>query len=134
MKILVLGGGRVGATIVRDLARDFDVTLADRDERVVERIGSLGRVTGVVADLSRADEVGRLAGEADLVVGAVPGAIGFQTARAVLAAGRPLVDISFFPEDAFGLDRTAREAGVPALVDCGVAPGLSNLVLGRMEA
>ena len=44
-----------------------------------------------------------------------------------------MVDISFFPEDAFGLDRLAREAGVCCLVDCGIAPGLSNLILGRME-
>jgi saccharopine dehydrogenase-like NADP-dependent oxidoreductase len=88
----------------------------------------------MAADLSRPDEVARLAASADLVVGAVPGAIGFASARAVLEAGRPLVDISFFPEDAFVLDEPARAAGVPALVDCGVAPGLSNLVLGRMEA
>jgi saccharopine dehydrogenase-like NADP-dependent oxidoreductase len=52
----------------------------------------------------------------------------------VLRAGRPVVDISFFPEDAFGLEGLARDAGVPCLFDCGVAPGLSNLVLGRLEA
>lgn len=132
---MVLGGGRVGAAIVRDLAAsDFRVTVADRDPRVTSALDGLPGVSAVTADLSRPDEVRRLAGSADLVVGAVPGALGFQSARAVLEAGRPLVDISFFPEDAFALDEQARASGVPALVDCGVAPGLSNLVLGRLEA
>jgi saccharopine dehydrogenase-like NADP-dependent oxidoreductase len=42
------------------------------------------------------------------------------------------VDISFFPEDSSGLEKLAERADVPALVDCGVAPGLSNLIAGRM--
>ncbi len=136
MKILVLGGGRVGAAIVRDLAREagFGVRLADRDASVVRRLGSEPGVEAVVADLGSGARVRELAAGADLVVGAVPGHMGLATARAVLEAGRPLVDISFFPEDAFELDEAARAAGVPALVDCGVAPGLSNLVLGHLEA
>ena len=71
--------------------------------------------------------------DADLVVGAVPGFMGYRTVERVLQEGKPMVDISFFPEDAFGLDRLAREAGVCCLVDCGITPGLSNLILGRME-
>jgi saccharopine dehydrogenase-like NADP-dependent oxidoreductase len=136
MNILVLGSGRVGAAIVRDLAREggFAVRLADRDASVVRRLGSEADVDAVVADLSSSARVSELAAGADLVVGAVPGHMGLATARAVLEAGRPLVDISFFPEDAFELDEVARAAGVPALVDCGVAPGLSNLVLGHLEA
>ena len=42
-----------------------------------------------------------------------------------------MVDISFFPEDALELDALAKEKNVTAIVDCGVAPGVSNLVLGR---
>jgi saccharopine dehydrogenase-like NADP-dependent oxidoreductase len=72
--------------------------------------------------------------DADLVVGAVPGFLGYRTVEEVLKAGRPVVDISFFPEDAFGLEKLAAEAGVPCVFDCGVAPGLSNLVLGHLEA
>jgi len=40
------------------------------------------------------------------------------------------VDISYFMEDPFGLDDLAKEMGVTAVVDCGVAPGLANIVLG----
>jgi len=54
--------------------------------------------------------------------------------RAVIEAGRPLADISFGPEDPLALDDLARERGVPAVVDCGVAPGMSNLFVGRSAA
>src|SRR6185503_12264879 len=42
-----------------------------------------------------------------------------------------VVDISFFPEDALLLDKLAKQKEVTAITDCGVAPGLSNLIIGR---
>ena len=88
---------------------------------------------GVSADLSDPETVSKAVTDADLVVSAVPGFMGYSTVERVLQEGRPVVDISFFREDAFGLDELAKEAGVPCLVDCGVAPGLSNMILGRIE-
>ena len=68
--------------------------------------------------------------EADLVVGALPGFMGYRVVEQVIAAGKNMVDISFFPEDPFPLDGLARRAGVTIVVDCGVAPGMSNIILG----
>lgn len=135
LRIVVLGGGRVGGAIVRDLAAedDFSVLVVDVDPIRVERLTDVG-ADGVIADLSDPKTVTKAVKDADLVVGAVPGFLGYQTVQRVLESGRPMVDISFFPQDAFGLDALAKQAGVPCLVDCGIAPGLSNLVLGRMEA
>jgi len=135
LKIVVLGGGRVGGAIVRDLAavEDFDVLVVDLDPVLLQRMTEFG-ANGVVADLSEADNVSKAVKDADLVVGAVPGFMGYQTVERVLQEGRPIVDISMFPEDAFGLEELAKEAGVPCLFDCGVAPGLSNMILGRDEA
>lgn len=136
LKIVVLGGGRVGHAIVRDLAAedDFSVIVVDVDPVAVEQLTEFG-ADGIVADLSGPDTVARAlaATDADLVVGAVPGFMGYQTVERVLQEGRPVVDISFFPEDARGLEDLARKANVPCLVDCGIAPGFSNLVLGHME-
>ena len=131
---MVLGGGRVGSAIVRDLAAedDFEVLVVALDPVAVERMTEFG-ADGVVADLSTPQTVSKAVKDADLVVGAVPGFMGYRTVERVLQEGRPIVDISFFPEDAFGLEKLARDAGVPCLIDCGVAPGLANLVLGRME-
>ncbi|MDA0310907.1 MAG: NAD-binding protein [Gemmatimonadetes bacterium] len=134
LKIVVLGGGRVGNAIVRDLAAedDFSVLVVDVDPVAVERLTEHG-ADGVVADLSDLKIVSKAVADADLVVGAVPGFMGYRTVERVLQDGHPIVDISFFPEDSFGLDELAKKAGVPCLVDCGVAPGLSNMVFGRIE-
>jgi saccharopine dehydrogenase-like NADP-dependent oxidoreductase len=134
LRIVVLGGGRVGGAIVRDLAAEdqFSVLVVDVDPTRVERLTEFG-ADGVIADLSTPKNVAKAVADADLVVGAVPGFLGYETVKRVLEAGRPIVDISFFPEDAFGLEELARSAGVPCLFDCGLAPGLGNLVLGRME-
>jgi saccharopine dehydrogenase-like NADP-dependent oxidoreductase len=71
--------------------------------------------------------------EADVVVGAAPGHMGFRLLRLVIEAGKPYADIAFMSEDFLELDGVARERGVTAVVDCGVAPGLSNLLCGRAE-
>ncbi len=86
------------------------------------------------ADLRDPAAVQAAVADADLVVGAVPGYLGFATLRAIIGAGKHAVDISFFDEDPFELDDLARQRGVLAVVDAGVAPGLSNMVLGYHAA
>ena len=133
-RIVVLGGGRVGSAIAVDLAGSgLSVTVADRDPAILQRVAGMADVRTKQADLLDEATVHELASEADLVVGAVPGWMGFRTVERVLRAGRDIVDISFFEEDPFRLDGLAKEQGVRAVVDCGVAPGLSNLLLGYGE-
>lgn len=132
-KIVVLGSGMVGRIIALDLARECDVTAVDVSPSNLARLTG-SPVKAVQADLSSAPEVRRIVAPFDLVVGAVPGSMGFATLREVIAAGRNIVDISFFPEDALALDEAARAAGVTAVVDCGVAPGMSNMILGHHAA
>jgi len=135
MRITVLGAGLVGHAIVLDMARDGDteVRAVDRDSSVLEPLASAAGVCTVEADLSRAESIRDAVADADLVINAVPGFMGFETLRAVIDAGRNVVDIAFFPEDPFLLDDLARERGVTAVVDCGVAPGLCNVTLGYLE-
>jgi saccharopine dehydrogenase-like NADP-dependent oxidoreductase len=83
------------------------------------------------ADLSNSATIERLINDYDLVVGAVPGFMGYKMLETVIKAGKNCVDISFFPEDPFGLDDLAKEMGVVAIMDCGVAPGMGNIILGH---
>lgn len=135
MNVTVLGAGRVGHAIVRDLAAtgEFQVMAADVSPEALARLDGVANVTPVRADLIRGDEIDRVIADADLVVGAVGGHMGYATVERVLRSGRNIVDISFFDEDPFTLDALAREQGVIAIVDCGVAPGCSNLICGHME-
>lgn len=134
--VIVLGGGRVGGAIAKDLASDpgVKVTVADKDPKILTRLSAEASIGTMRSDLSDPQKVKSLVKEHDLVVGAVPGFLGFRAMRAVLEAGKSYCDISFFPEDALQMDHLAKEKGVTALVDCGVAPGLSNMIVGRLHA
>lgn len=131
-KALVLGGGMVGSLMARDLASDpeFQVTLADVDETSLQRASQSVRLETAPADLSDPHTISKLARDFDIVLGALPSRFGFAALRAVLEAGRNYCDISFMPENALDLDALAMEKGVTAVVDCGVAPGMSNLLSG----
>ena len=64
------------------------------------------------------------------MIGAVPGNMGFKVAREVIEAGKNMVDISFFSEDPFDLEDLAKNNECCIVTDCGVAPGMGNLILG----
>ncbi|NNF61389.1 MAG: saccharopine dehydrogenase [Gammaproteobacteria bacterium] len=132
--IAVLGAGMVGRAIVADLCPEFDVTAVDAD---AERLALLERhyaVPAHQADLSQPAIVSEIAGQADLVVCAVPGFLGYDALAAVIASGTNVVDISFFNDDPFKLDELAKTNSVIAITDCGVAPGMPNMIAGYHDA
>ena len=132
MKVIVLGGGLVGGVMAKDLAGDghFEVTIADRDEAVLQRLAAGGSITGIQADLSDGEAIKKLVGDYDLVIGAVPGFLGRNMLKAVIEAGKNIADISSWPGSFQDLDDLAKRNGVTAVVDCGVAPGLSSMLVG----
>jgi saccharopine dehydrogenase-like NADP-dependent oxidoreductase len=134
-QVTVLGAGLVGSAIIADLAQDpsLQVTAVDANAAALERLAVSAGVRTQAADLRAPGAIAQLVAGADLVVLAVPGFMGFEALRQVIEAGKPVVDISFFPEDAFDLDELAKAKGVTAVVDCGVAPGLANIVAGYTE-
>ncbi len=135
-KVIVLGAGMVGSAIAIDLSKNFEVTSADFDENKLSSLKAKN-ISTIKTDLKNKKELSELIKNYDLVIGAVPGFMGFETLKIVIESGKDIVDISFFSEDPFQLDSLAKENGVTAVVDCGVAPGLSFIVLGyhakRME-
>lgn len=124
----------VGGFIARTLATDeqLDVTVCDVSRDCLEELQSRARLSTDQADLSDADIVRNVIADADLVIGAVPGHLGFATLETVLEAGKSCVDISFFPEDALSLDAQARARGAVVVPDCGVMPGLGGMLAARM--
>jgi lysine 6-dehydrogenase len=138
--LVVLGGGRVGGAMAIDLAKSgHTVKVADASDAILSGLEArwpkgIPPMVAEKADLSNAQTVRRLAAAADVVIGAVPGFMGYNTVEAAIAGGKPIVDISFFDEDPFGLTEAAHASGVPVITDCGVAPGVSNLTLGHHAA
>ena len=129
-KVLVLGTGLVGSAIAIDLARQYETTAIDLNTETFQRLKENG-VKPQQADLSIPGEITDQVSDFDLVVGALPGFMGFNALKEIISAGKNVVDISFMPEDFLQLDDLAVKQGVTAVADCGVAPGMGNLILGH---
>jgi len=136
MRIIVLGAGLVGGAIAKDLAKNIDMEIiaADIDPASLDKLKGDSKIKIERTDLSDLSTVSKLVKDYDLVIGALPGGMGFRTLKTVIESSKNIVDISFFPEDAFKLDQLAKDKKVTAVIDCGVAPGCSNLILGYMTS
>lgn len=139
-RVIVFGAGMVGRAMALDLARRHAVTSCDRSETALTQLAREAAAQGIarppvgrVLDAGDPAAVSAAVSGFDLAVTAVPGFLGFRTLQAVIDAGVSVADISFFPEDALALDALARQKGVCAAVDVGVAPGLDNLIFGAHD-
>jgi saccharopine dehydrogenase-like NADP-dependent oxidoreductase len=136
MKAIVLGCGLVGGLIAKDLAKDkdFQVTVADIDEGKLNKLTKEAGISGIKADLSNSSDIKKIVADKDIVIGAVPGFLGFNMLRSVIETGKNIVDISFMAEDTLSLDKLAKKKGVTAVVDMGVAPGMSHMIVGYVDS
>ena len=128
--IIVLGAGLVGGVMAKDLSKQHNVTSVDLSQK---NLDALDGIKTICADVSDTATLQNLIKDFDLVVGAVPGFMGYKMMKDVIEAGKNIVDISFYPEDPFGLDELAKEKGVVAVMDCGVAPGMGNIIFGHHD-
>ena len=127
---IVLGAGMVGSAIVKDLAQEPDIRVmaADLSQKALARLEAEVSVAGMQVDFQEKGSVSSIVADYDFVISAVPGYMGFETLQGVIGAGKNVVDISYFDEDPFLLDGLAISKGVTAVVGCGVAPGLCNIL------
>jgi saccharopine dehydrogenase-like NADP-dependent oxidoreductase len=142
LKVLVVGCGKVGSEIARDLANSKEVDSVVAMDASSQNLKLLRkrvpRKLGIVKlSISQKPHFHALLEEVDLVCGALPGRLGFDLMTETVRAGRDTVDISYTPRDAFLLQRKAKEAGCRVVPQCGVAPGFTNMCVGdasgRME-
>ncbi|HEY3387736.1 MAG TPA: saccharopine dehydrogenase C-terminal domain-containing protein [Saprospiraceae bacterium] len=130
--IIVIGAGMVGSAMAADLMHNHIVTLSDLNaQRLNELRAKYPALRVMPLDVQDAEALRNAVNPFDLVICAVPGFLGYKTLRSIIETGKNVVDISFFPENALELDALAKARSVTAIVDCGVAPGMDNIILGR---
>jgi lysine 6-dehydrogenase len=137
MRILVLGYGNIGSVIAADLAESMpstEVVIAGRRRNKANEVAASidkKNVAGIQLDAHNYRELVNFMKGFDLAVGALPGDIGYQSVKAAIDADVDMVDVSYMPENPLILTEDAVKAGVIVVPDCGVAPGISNLILGN---
>ena len=130
--VIVLGAGMVGSAMAIDMAKNHKVTLTDLSQEVLNKVKA--KFNGLSIQQLDASDKALLQAEIkkhDLVICAVPGFMGYNTLKSIIEAEMNVIDISFFPENSLDLDALAKENNITAIVDCGVAPGMDNVILGR---
>jgi saccharopine dehydrogenase-like NADP-dependent oxidoreductase len=133
LKVLVVGSGKVGSEIARDLARSSEVDsviVADALPKNLKNVRGYEKIRTRYLDISQRKPLLDTMRQADLICGALPGRLGFQLMTYAVEAHRDLVDISYTPENPFKLHSKARDQETIVVPQCGVAPGFTNMCVG----
>ena len=131
-KIIVLGAGLVGGVMAEDLSKNHELTSVDISQKNLNKLKS-NNIKKICLDISKSKSLKNVIKDFDLVIGAVPGFMGYKMMQDVIEAKKNIIDISFYPEDPFGLDELAKKNNVVAVMDCGVAPGMGNVIFGHHD-
>lgn len=152
-RYVVLGAGRQGLALAFDLAKNCDaaaVTLADADEQVaragLERVRRLAGAVNCAWDAVRCDvssttDTAAAMRGATVVLSAVPYRYNVALTRIAIDAGAHFNDLggnTGVVRSQLALHDHARAAGVSIIPDCGLAPGLGNILaaygVSRMDS
>jgi len=140
MKALIVGCGNIGSVAAEDLANSMssiEVVIADKDEKraktVADGIGK-SNVSHRTIDVTNRKTLVHTLSDFDVILGFLPGKLGYQLIEACIEAERDLVDVSFMAENPLELSNNAVKAAVTIVPDCGLAPGISNLLVGQAAA
>jgi len=131
-RTLVLGAGIVGSAAVWDLVRrGHDVTVADANAGAAATVATEFGARSASVNVGDGAALDILIDGFDAVVSAVPYRFGVGVAGAAIRAGAHYADFGGNPTVValqHGLNDDAAEAGVLVAPDCGLAPGLANVM------
>ena len=121
----------VGRLIAVELSKKYQVCAIDNDANNLSKLAKYNnRIVTKKIDIRNEPFLDSLE-DAEIVINCVPGFMGFETSKKILEK-KTCVDISFMPEDCNELNTIAKEAETALYPDAGVAPGLSNIIVGNL--
>jgi len=135
--MLVLGAGLQGSACAYDLLQNDEVTevrLADlHTSHLPDFLGPYSgkRLIPTPIDVRDHEAVGALMREADAVMSAIPYYFNFELAKQAVAAGVHFCDLGGNTEIVFEqktLNDEAVAKGITVIPDCGLAPGMVNIL------
>jgi len=137
MDMLVLGGGQMGLAIAHDLAdHGADVTVADMDAVCMSRLGGINEdISFRQLDVSQHHEVSSAMRHCDVVISALPYDFNYAMAQLAIANGVHFCDLggnNAVVQRELTLHLQAEQSGVTVIPDCGLAPGLTNILSAHL--
>ena len=134
----VLGAGMMGKVAAKDLLDSDEralVTLVDGSEKQLEAAAALTgaeRVQLKKVNVSEIPATAKALENHQVAISALPHSMSLPAIKAALEAKVSLVDlVGEAPDERAALHEAATEAGILIIPGCGVAPGISNICVGR---
>ncbi len=133
MRVLVLGSGMMGAAIAQDMGDNDEVSevvLADLDRKKVDAAVARLRsdnVSGRRLDVKDVQATKKLMKGFDVAVCALPEGLNIYASKAAIGAKVHIVDLAYGHRQ-LEFDGPAKKAGIAIVLDCGVAPGITNIL------
>ena len=139
MKLLSIGCGYIGSVLAEEIVHSLDfeklIVCDSSKEKIEETAKKLGeKVFPLQLDISNYSNLLEIIDNVDLVIGLSPGRLGFNVMKACVEKKKNLLDLSYMAEDPFFFQRAALEGGIIIIPDCGVSPGLSNILVGKSSS
>lgn len=132
MQVLVLGAGIVGSAAAWDLVRrGHEVVVGDADVGAARQAAERSGASPISIEANSADSLFTRLGAVDIVVSAIPYRFGASVATTAVATGTHYLDFGGNPTVVAAqklLHDDAVDAGVMVVPDCGLAPGLANVL------
>jgi len=141
MKVLIIGCGEQGATIARYLIEKADVEevrLADIDLKSADSLAKSlksSKASSHRVDAGNIEEMLKVAEGVDLIVNAVLPRFDLQIMEAALKSKANYVDMASGPpyvtDEQLGQNEKWKKAGLTALINTGISPGITNVLIAR---
>lgn len=136
MKYTVLGAGMMGSAAAYDIARSNpgdEVVLADINlQQAKQSASAIGpNVTPIKVDVHQPAEIKSVMKGSAAVISAVSYSVNYQISKAAIHTGVHLCDLggnNDVVQEQLSLDSRARETGIAIIPNCGLAPGLINIL------
>lgn len=124
--ICIVGAGAIGKTIADYLSQKHEVSVIDLSQESLDHLRNVKKLKGTI------EEHQETVKSAEVVIVALPGGIAFGVVKKLILWGKKVVDISFSDIDPMELDETAKKNKALLIPDAGFAPGISNILAGRL--
>lgn len=132
MRVCVVGCGMQGSVVAQDLCSNgHDVTVFDNNISYLRQLKKQINIHARQFNVKDKIRFIKSIKDFDVVIGALPAALGLYTMDCALKAGVDLVDMSYSGDDPFVFHERAQKKGIRIVPDAGFAPGLSNVLVGE---
>ena len=121
--MLVIGAGKIGEAIQYDLIKNgIDARICDIEEKILPNFFKMD---------AKSNKIEKEIKKEDVVISALPYDFNYRLAKISVKTKTNFIDLggnTNIVEKELMLNEKAKEAGITIIPDCGLAPGMSNIV------